>query len=177
MKIRIVLFLTFNPKKNRRPIIFLFIPSWSCSQANSSPDSSKLSLFSEVMLTGKYLAEKNGNKPHGHKNEDDDKENIYRGKRKFCSTMYYFMISAFLTKEKDGKNSMLYEGASSTFFFEIFTRFLSREHRGQGWPKSLYISPAVSHFYGTEYEIWAGFGPFGSTENFGLGCEGEVHTA
>ena len=102
---------------------------------------------------------------------------IYRGKRKFCSTMYYFMISAFLTKEKDGKNSMLYEGASSTFFFEIFTRFLSREHRGQGWPKSLYISPAVSHFYGTEYEIWAGFGPFGSTENFGLGCEGEVHTA
>ena len=35
--------------------------------------------------------------------------------------------------------------------------------------KSLYISPAVSHFYGTEYEIWAGFGPVGSTEDFGLG--------
>ena len=66
---------------------------------------------------------------------------------------------------------MLYEGASSTFFFEIFTRFLSREHRGQGCTTSLYISPAVSHFCGTEYEIWAGFWPVGVTENFGLGCE------
>ena len=26
------------------------------------------------------------------------------------------------------------------------------------WPKSLYISPAVSHFYWTECEIWAGLG-------------------
>ena len=25
------------------------------------------------------------------------------------------------------------------------------------WSKSLYISPAVSHFYGTEYVIWAGW--------------------
>ena len=30
--------------------------------------------------------------------------------------------------------------------------------------KSLYISRAVSNFYGTEIEIWAGFGPVGSTE-------------
>ena len=34
---------------------------------------------------------------------------------------------------------------------------------------SLYISCAVSHFYGTEYEIWADFGPVGCTENFELG--------
>ena len=27
-----------------------------------------------------------------------------------------------------------------------------------------YISPAVSHFYETEYEIWAGFGQVGSTD-------------
>jgi hypothetical protein len=27
--------------------------------------------------------------------------------------------------------------------------------------KSLYISHVVSHFYGTEYDIWAGFGPVG----------------
>ena len=31
-------------------------------------------------------------------------------------------------------------------------------------PKSLYISCAVNNFYGTEIEIWAGFGPVGSTE-------------
>ena len=31
-------------------------------------------------------------------------------------------------------------------------------------PKSLYISHAVSNFYGTEIEIWAGFGPIGNTE-------------
>jgi hypothetical protein len=37
--------------------------------------------------------------------------------------------------------------------------------------KSLQISRLVSHFYGTEYEIWAGFGPVGSTENFDLGCK------
>ena len=31
-------------------------------------------------------------------------------------------------------------------------------------PKSLYRSRAGSHFYGTEYEIWADFGPVGNTE-------------
>ena len=31
--------------------------------------------------------------------------------------------------------------------------------------KSLYISRAVSYFYGTEFDIWAGFGQAGSTEN------------
>ena len=31
-------------------------------------------------------------------------------------------------------------------------------------PKSLYLSCAVSNFYGTEIEIWAGFGPVGNTE-------------
>jgi hypothetical protein len=31
-------------------------------------------------------------------------------------------------------------------------------------PKSLYISHAVSNFFGTEIEICAGFGPVGSTE-------------
>ena len=30
--------------------------------------------------------------------------------------------------------------------------------------KSLYISRAVSNFYGTEIEIWAGFRPVGNTE-------------
>ena len=36
---------------------------------------------------------------------------------------------------------------------------------------SLYISHAVSYVYVTEYEIWAGFEPVGSTENFGLSCK------
>ena len=30
--------------------------------------------------------------------------------------------------------------------------------------KSLYISRVASNFYGTEIEIWAGFGPVGNTE-------------
>ena len=34
----------------------------------------------------------------------------------------------------------------------------------------MYITPAVSHFYGTENEIWAGFELVGSTENFELGA-------
>ena len=32
------------------------------------------------------------------------------------------------------------------------------------WTKSLYRSRTGSHFYGTEYEIWADFGPVGNTE-------------
>ena len=31
-------------------------------------------------------------------------------------------------------------------------------------PKSLYISCAVSNFYGAEIEKWADFGPVGNTE-------------
>ena len=30
----------------------------------------------------------------------------------------------------------------------------------------VYINPAVSHFYETEYEIWSALGPVGSTENY-----------
>ena len=30
--------------------------------------------------------------------------------------------------------------------------------------KSLYISRAISHFYRTEFDIWACFGPVGNTE-------------
>ena len=37
------------------------------------------------------------------------------------------------------------------------------------WAKSLYISHAVSNFYRTGIEIWAGFGPIGSTEKKGSG--------
>ena len=32
--------------------------------------------------------------------------------------------------------------------------------------QSLFISLAVSNFYGTEIEIWASFGPVGDTEKF-----------
>jgi len=32
--------------------------------------------------------------------------------------------------------------------------------------KSFNRSLAMSHFYKTKFEIWAGFGPVGSTENF-----------
>ena len=35
--------------------------------------------------------------------------------------------------------------------------------------KSLYISREVSNFYGTEIEIWAGFGLVGNTEKKKLG--------
>ena len=36
----------------------------------------------------------------------------------------------------------------------------------QNWAKSLYVSRAGCYFYETEFEIWTGFGPAGSTENF-----------
>ena len=49
-----------------------------------------------------------------------------------------------------------------TFPFPTFGFCLSVE------PKSLYLSPAMSHFYGMEYDIWTAFEPVGSNENFGL---------
>ena len=33
--------------------------------------------------------------------------------------------------------------------------------------KSLYISHAVSNFYGADIDIWAGFGPVGITKKIG----------
>ena len=36
--------------------------------------------------------------------------------------------------------------------------------------KAIYISCALKHFYGTEFEIWVGFGLVGSTEN----CQTEL---
>ena len=44
--------------------------------------------------------------------------------------------------------------------------------------KSLYISRAVSNFYGTEIEIWAGFGPIMSNFCFWhkIGCYRNICT-
>jgi len=46
---------------------------------------------------------------------------------------------------------------SSIFEFKV-------GHALYSYTKSLYRSRARRHFYGTENEIWAGFGPVGSTE-------------
>ena len=51
LKIRIALLLIFKPKKNQKPIIFLYTPSYSWCQAYSSLNSAKLSLLSEVTLS------------------------------------------------------------------------------------------------------------------------------
>ena len=65
---------------------------------------------------------------------------IYRGKRKFCSTMYYFMISAFLTKEKDGKEKFrCYTRAHHQHFFSKFLRDSYQESIGARAAQSHYI--------------------------------------
>ena len=38
------------------------------------------------------------------------------------------------------------------------------KHIPQPGPESLYRSHKGSHFYGTEYETWADFGPVGNSE-------------
>ena len=48
--------------------------------------------------------------------------------------------------------------------YEVGTLGMDCCHIGKLYSKSLYISPAVSNFYGTGIEIWAGFGPVGNTE-------------
>ena len=41
---------------------------------------------------------------------------------------------------------------------------IMHENYGENQNYCIYRSSAGSHFYGTEYEIWAGFGPVGNTE-------------
>ena len=41
--------------------------------------------------------------------------------------------------------------------------FSLRAHGTYLETKSIHMSRALSYLYGTEYEIWAGFGPVGST--------------
>ena len=53
---------------------------------------------------------------------------------------------------------------SLDLFFFFFSFFLVTAQ------KSLYISRAVRHFFGTEFEIWAGFGP---EPNLRLAIEGK----
>ena len=51
----------------------------------------------------------------------------------------------------------------------IYMTHYNKAFAGPMEPKSLYRSHAGSHFYGTEYEILADFGPVGYTEKkFGL---------
>ena len=51
----------------------------------------------------------------------------------------------------------------------IYMTHYNKAFAGPVEPKSLYRSHAGSHFYGTEYEILADFGPVGYTEKkFGL---------
>ena len=52
--------------------------------------------------------------------------------------------------------------------YPFYTQFAQCTQQCQS--KSLHITCAVNTFYGTEFEIWAGFGPVGSTE-FGANCE------
>ena len=62
-------------------------------------------------------------------------------------------------------------GHRSCFGWSVWSACSGRSGR---WPRSLptrslYRSRAGSHFYGTEYEIWADFGPVGNTEKKSFG--------
>ena len=58
LKIRIALCLTLKIKKNQRPRILVYTPSWSLNQPYSSLNSAKLSWKSEVTLV--HLTESTG---------------------------------------------------------------------------------------------------------------------
>ena len=56
-----------------------------------------------------------------------------------------------------------------SFLKEILNQIIQKIDELRGKSKSLYRNRAGRHFYGTENEIWAGFGPVGNTEKkFGL---------
>ena len=51
-----------------------------------------------------------------------------------------------------------------SFLKEILNQIIQKNVELRGQSKSLYRNSAGRHFYGTENEIWAGFGPVGNTE-------------
>ena len=55
------------------------------------------------------------------------------------------------------------EGHVLKLFWLYYAKADDKKSIGMKQAKSLYRSRAVSHFYGTEYEILAGFGPVGNT--------------
>ena len=79
-------------------------------------------------------------------------------------------VLPFLATNDCRKNEKIINQSVFLLFFAVFCQSLRAS--SSCYSKVIrytYISPAFSHFYGTEYEIWAGNGQVGSTENFGLG--------
>ena len=64
-----------------------------------------------------------------------------------------------MANQKNHENTRLHKAlVCHNFFFQFAILYVTLQ------PKSLYISRVVSYFYGTEIQIWAGFGPIGNTE-------------
>jgi hypothetical protein len=79
-------------------------------------------------------------------------------------------VLPFLATNDCRKNEKIINQSVFLLFFAVFCQSLRASSSCYSkviW--YMYISPAFSHFYGIEYDIWAGFGPVGSTEDFGLG--------
>ena len=53
---------------------------------------------------------------------------------------------------------------TASWYVLIYLYRCRKIHKDLLYAKSMYISCAGSHFYGTEYEIWADFERVGSTE-------------
>ena len=79
----------------------------------------------------------------------------------FCK--YWLLKNVMLIKTSQNNSIRKTKGPnhfqSCLFFQGLFAQKVSLSQL-----RSLYLSRAVSNFYGTEIEIWAGFGPVGSTE-------------
>ena len=79
----------------------------------------------------------------------------------FCK--YWLLKNVMLIKTSQNNSIRKTKGPnhfqSCLFFQGLFAQKVSLSQL-----RSLYLSRAVSNFYGTEIEIWAGFGPVGSTD-------------
>ena len=82
-------------------------------------------------------------------------------KFKVCDKIDYFYIQNSSNSCFIGDTIFIYGGGQSRNMVaeKSINRGCAAFH-----PKSLYIGHAMSNFYGTEIEIWAGFGPVGNTE-------------
>ena len=86
----------------------------------------------------------------------------------FCDQIYLW-ISKILVEVASGLSTLWH--AKTMKFFGKMQHFYANPSRTEHHPaallqpKSLFVSRVVSQFFWTKFEIWAGFGPIGSTEN------------
>ena len=89
--------------------------------------------------------------------EDQNRDSFSRARKESKGHSIHYSTILFVSLfNKSGENNGVKKRKTQSRIQRTLTKVIN-------------VSPAVSHFYGTKYEIWDGFGLVVSNKNFGLG--------